>query len=387
MTTVVVSGAIANKYLRGGAVWTRLSYALGFKKLGFDVYFVEQIEPGKCVDAGGAVSGFETSANLAYFRQVTSHFGLAGSSALICGNGEQVDGLLPDELIDIVEGADLLVNISGHLRDPRLLRRFRRKVYLDQDPGFTQLWHAAGNPGALLEGHDFYFTIGENIGTPLCPIPTGSIRWRPTRQPVVLEHWPVSNEGTPDRFTTVASWRGPYGPVEYEGHVLGLKVHEFRRFVELPRRAAQQFEIALDIHPGDDKDLGLLRHHAWQVVDPKVMAHDPLAFRRYVQSSGAEFSVAQGLYVESRCGWFSDRTARYLASGKPVLVQDTQFGRTYPVGEGLVAFHTLEEAVAGAERIAMAYDGHCRAARAIAETYFDSDKVLGRLVDEVGIAP
>jgi len=289
--------------------------------------------------------------------------------------------------MDVIEGADLLVNISGHLRAPQLLRRFRRKVYLDQDPGFTHLWHAAGESSARLDDHDFYFSVGENIGTTVCPIPTGSIRWRPTRQPVVLEHWPVAREGAPDRFTTVASWRGPYGPVAHEGHVFGLKVHEFRKFAALPRRAAQRFEIALDVHPADGKDLGLLRDHAWHVVDPTVVAPDPLAFRQYVQTSGAEFSVAQGLYVESRCGWFSDRTARYLASGKPALVQDTEFGRTYPVGEGLVTFRTLEEAIAGAEGIAKDYEGHCDAARAIAETYFDSDKVLGRLVDEVGVSP
>jgi hypothetical protein len=149
----------------------------------------------------------------------------------------------------------------------------------------------------------------------------------------------------------------------------------------------QEFELALDIHPAEQRDLSLLRQYGWRIVDPKVSASDPLSFRRYVQGSGAEFSVAQGIYVETNSGWFSDRTTRYLASGKPALVQDTGFSRNIPVGEGLLAFRTLDEAVAGAERIARDYENHCRAARALAEEYFDSDKVLSKLVEEIGIAP
>ena len=386
MTTAIVSGALANKYLNGGSVWTRLSYALGLKKLGFQVYFVEQINREGCVDAAGGLTSFANCANLAFFQQITGQFGLSGSSALVYENSEQTHGLSWAELLDLAE-ADLLVNISGHLTLGPLKRRPRRKVYVDQDPGFTQFWHAAGNAGSRLDGHDYYFTIGENIGTPACSIPTGGVRWRRTRQPVVLEHWPVSSEGGRDRFTTVASWRGPYGPVQQGDTTFGLKAHEFRKFIELPERARQTFEIALDIHPADGKDLSALRRHGWQIVDPKKVAPDPIGFRRYVQTSGAEFSVAQGVYVQTESGWFSDRTVRYLASGKPALVQDTGFSRNYPVGEGLVAFRTLDDAVAGAERIARAYDHHCRAARALAEEFFDSDRVLGRLIEEVGVSP
>src|SRR5437870_5484110 len=157
--------------------------------------------------------------------------------------------------------------------------------------------------------------------------------------------------------------------------------------MELPKRGEQTFEIALDIHPADGRDLDLLRRHGWVTVDPKVVAPDPPAFRQYVQTSVVEFSVAQGIYVATDSGWFSDRTIRYLASGKPALVQDTGFSRNYPVGEGLVAFSTLDEAVAGAASIARDYEKHSRAARAIAEEYFDSDKVLYELIEQVGIAP
>jgi hypothetical protein len=386
MGTAVVSGVIANKYLNGGAAWTRLSWALGLKKLGWRVYFVEQIGRENCVDAAGEVTAFEGCVNRAYFKEVTGRFGLSGSAALVYGNGERVYGPTWAELLEVADAADLLVNITGHLTLEPLKRRPRRKVYIDLDPGFTQFWHADGNPGSRLEGHDFYFTVGANIGSPACPIPTGGLRWRPIRQPVVLEEWPVAAEGRRDRFTTVASWRGPYGPVQRGGATFGLMVHEFRKFIELPGRVGWPFEIALDIHPADGKDLGLLRRHGWRVVDPRAVAPDPEAFRRYVQTSAAEFSVAQGIYVQTESGWFSDRTVRYLASGKPALVQDTGFSRHYPVGEGLVAFGTLEQAVAGAGGILRDYDRHCRAARALAEAYFDSDKVLGGLVEEVGVA-
>jgi hypothetical protein len=387
MTIIMVSGAIANKYRHGGAAWTRLSWMLGFKKLGFNVYFVEQIGRAACVDASGAIAAFEQSVNLAYFKQITEQFGLSGSAALIYENGEQIHGMTYAELLDLAEAADLLVNISGHLSLEALMRRPRRKAYIDLDPGFTQFWHAAGNAGPRLAGHDFYFTVGENIGTPPCPIPTAGIRWRPTRQPVVLEQWQATYEGDHGRFTTVASWRGPYGPVQHGRHTYGLKVHQWRKFVELPERARQTFEIALDIHPADEKDVTLLRDHGWRIVDPQAAAHGPAAFRRYVQTSGAEFSVAQGIYVETESGWFSDRTVRYLACGKPALVQDTGFSRNYPAGEGLVPFRTLEQAIDGASRIVGDYAKHCRAARTLAEAYFDSDKVLGRLLEEVGLAP
>ncbi len=385
MKTIVVSGALANKHLNGGEAWVRLNWALGLKKLGFHVFFVEQISRESCIDTAGAVTPFEKSVNLAYFKKVTDQFNLSDSAALLYENGAQVYGPTYERLLEWADRADLLVNISGHLTSEPLLRRLRRKAYIDIDPGFTQFWHAAGNPGLRLAGHDFYFTIGENIGTSQCSIPTGNIPWHPIRQPVVLDLWPVSREGMSNRFTTVASWRGPYGPVNYGGQTFGLKVHEFRKFIELPRRVQSAFEIALDIHPADGKDLALLRANGWQIVDPRAVASDPLSFRSYVQQSAAEFSVAQGIYVQTQCGWFSDRTVRYLASGKPALVQDTGFSRHYPVGEGVLAFATLEEAIHGAEEIARNYNRHCLAARALAEAYFDSAKVLGRLVEEVGL--
>jgi hypothetical protein len=383
MAVVLVSGALANKLHNGGATWTRLNWALGFKALGFEVAFVERIRADCCVDASSRLCPFEESANREYFREVTEQFGLSDLATLTCDDGG-AHGLTPSELDDLVRSATALVNITGHWTHPRM-GIIPRRIYIDLDPAYTQFWHAAGNRGPRLEGHNVFYTVGENIGRPGCSIPTAGIPWRPIRQPVVLEHWPACAPGDTRPFSTIASWRGPYGPAQYAGKTYGLKAHEFRKFIELPRRVDQRFEIALDIDPADEPDLAALRGHGWHVIDPKVVASGPLAFRQYVQASGAEFSVAQGVYVETQSCWFSDRTVRYLASGKPVLVQDTGFSRNYPVGEGLVAFRTMEQAIAGAERIARDYAEHGGAARAIAEAYFDSDRVLGQLLEETGL--
>lgn len=383
----VVAGALANKAGHGGAAWTRLSWALGLRSLGLDVRFVEEIAPAACVDAAGAPTGCAASINLAYFRAVMERFGFAGAAALLVADGSEAYGATLAGLDELAGDAGLLVNISGNLTVDRLKARFRRKVFIDLDPGYTQSWHAAGLAAHRLAGHDLYFTVGENIGRDGCAIPEGGIRWRPIRQPIPLEYWPVLPAPTHDRFTTVASWRGPYGRVPGPGGAYGVKAHEFRKFITLPRRTRGRFEVAIEIHPGDEADRRELEANGWHLLDPAAVAGTPDAFRAFVQRSSAEFSVAQGIYVDTQSGWFSDRTTRYLASGRPALVQDTGFSRNYPVGEGLVAFHALDEAVAGAESIARDYDAHARAARALAEEFFDARRVLTGLLDAAGVSP
>jgi hypothetical protein len=373
VTAVVVAGALANKAGSAGEAWVRMSWVRGLKQLGLDVRFVEELGAEEVDPAG-----------VRWFRDVTTRFELGGSATLLhAGNAIVGPGLA--ELATIAPEATL-VNVSGHLQIPRLMRAFRRRVMIDIDPGFTQFWHAEGLAGANVAGHDVYFTIGERIGTRECSIPTAGIEWHHVRPPVVLEDWPVVERDTLDRFTTIANWRGGFGPIEHGGRTYGLKVHEFRKLIELPRRSRASFEIALDIHPADSADLEALRRNGWRLVDPRAVAGDPDAFRAYVQSSGAEFSVAQGIYVDTNSGWFSDRTTRYLASGRPALVQDTGFGSSLTVGDGLVAFGTLSEAVAGAADIAARYAEHCDAARRIAEEHFDARRVLARFCDKAKIA-
>src|SRR6266545_867805 len=380
MALIVVSGALANKPGNGGAAWTRLSWLLGLKRLGHEVYFIEQIARNACADAAGSPCDLADSVNAAYFRHVAGRFGFANMAALVCDDNLESVGLLATELADVADTADLLVNISGHLTLEELKPRFRRSVFIDLDPGYTQIWHAQQLAERQLQGHQFYFTVGENIGTPGCSIPVGDIRWQPIRQPVLLGEWPASFDDSLARFTTVADWRGAFGRVEYDGAVFGVKAHEFRKFVTIPAQTGERFEIALNVHGADRADVESLRQNGWTVVDPKSVACDPDRFRGYVQGSSAEFSVAQGIYVDTRSGWFSDRTVRYLASGKPVLVQDTGFGRTYPTGRGLLPFLTVDEAGTGARSIAADYSLHARAARAIAEEFFDSGKVLPALL-------
>jgi hypothetical protein len=373
MSRIVVAGALGNKPGQAGEAWVKLSWVRGLQRLGFDVWFVEQLADSLPDDFPAAP----------WFRAVTERFGLADRALLLGGNKSLV-GPPVEDLLEVAPEADL-VNISGHLTFPPLFEAFRRRVMVDIDPGFTQFWHEEGLEGANVAGHDAYFTIGERIGRDDCPIPTSGIDWRPVRQPVVLEDWPVADGADGVRFTTIATWRGPFGPVEHGGRTYGLKVHEFRKFVELPQRSPDRFEIALDYHQADQGDVDALRGRGWLVADPQEVAGDPEAMRAYVQGSSAEFSAAQGMYVDTACGWFSDRSVRYLASGKPVLVQDTGFSDALPVGEGLLAFRTLEEAVAGAAEITGRYSEHCSAARRIAEEYFEAEWVLSRFCEEAEI--
>lgn len=386
MTTVLVAGALANKHRHGGSLWVRMSWAEALRCLGFDVLFVEQIAQADCVDAAGAPAPFADSANAATFRAVCEAFGFGERAALICADDGETLGMTREELLSRAAEADLLVNISGHLRWRPLLERVPDRVYVDLDPGFTQIWHATGGDAAGLAGHELHFTVGANVGTARCPLPTAGVRWRPIRQPVVLDRWPVQHGGDFDGFTTIASWRGAFGRPTWRGRTYGLKVHEFRRFARLPRLAGAPFSIALDIHPADAGDAERLRDGGWTLVDPGVVG-DIDGFRGFVQRSAAEFSPAQGVYVETCSGWFSDRTARYLACGRPALVQDTGLAGHLPLGEGLLTFRTLDEARDGARVIAEDYARHRRAARRIAEESLTPRRALAPLLEATGLSP
>lgn len=386
MSIIMVSGAIANKPFNGGEAWVRLSWVRGLQQLGFHVLFVEQLPALDDYHSTPSELAGVRERQVRYFAQVMAQFGRGLSAALIDQSGKRIWGLAEQDVIALAREAVALVNISGHLEVERLKDQPKTRVYIDLDPGFTQFWHEQGNLNARLEGHHHYFSVGANIGAADCLIPTNGIIWHPVNQPVGLDDWPMASERADSlRFTTVGSWRGSFGPVHVGDRVFGQKVHEFRKFIAIPKLVESRFEIALDINPGEVNDLRLLQEHGWQLENPHRVAGDPLSFRRYVQESSAEFSVAQGMYVDSNSGWFSDRTVRYLASGKPALVQDTGFARRLPVGEGLIAFRTLAEAVAGAEWILRDYPRHVRAARQIAAQYFSADRVLRALLTEVNI--
>lgn len=378
MAIAIVAGALANKPESGGEAWVRLSWALGLRRLGWEVYLVERLgEPDPVARR--------------YYEEVVAGFGLDQRASLFDRHGETLYGYDEKQLLEIAAAADLLFNISGHLGPGPLRSAPRRRIYVDLDPGFTQVWHADQGLDFTVAGHDSHVTVGQNIGRPGCRVPTAGIEWIPTLPPVLLNEWPVVPPPSgPLTFTTVATWRSPYGSLTIDGREMSLKHHQFRRFATLPERVeGVEMELALDIHPGDAADLELLREHGWRVVDPREVAATPAAFRDYVRQSGAEFSVAQGVYVEAVTGWFSDRTAAYLASGRPAVVQDAGCGATLSTGglqsrPAVVAFDDLETAVAGIEAVRDDHGEHAAAARRFAEAHLDSDRVFGDLLDRIG---
>jgi hypothetical protein len=381
--TVIVAGSVAQRPSAGGHTWVFLQYLLGFRGLGWNVLLVDRLEPDMCFDAGGERCSLEESVNFKYFQEVVSRFGLDDSYALLFNRGTKCIGTTRERLREVASRSALLLNINGFVDDEDVLGRAPVTAFLDIDPGFGQMWRELGLHDPFT-GHDYYVTIGENIGRPDCEIPTGGIDWVTTPQPVVLDQWPYQqpNDGA---FTSVVSWRGPAAPVVYRNKTYGLRVHEFRKFVSLPSLVSANFEVALDIHPADKADADLLRSNGWSLVDPLSVAADPWTYQSYVRQSRAEVMIAKNMYVESRSGWFSDRSICYLASGKPVLAQDTGFGDRYASDEGIVAFSDLDGAVAGADLISGDYPRHSRAAREIAEEHFDSKKVLPRLAAKLGI--
>lgn len=385
MTAVIVAGALASKPGNGGEAWVRLTWALGLRRLGFDVVLAEQLAPDTD-RAAPADAAFPSPGD--WFADVTRRFGLDDAACLVHGDGARTTGLPLDALVAFAEEAALLVNLSGHLTLPEVFDRAGARLYVDLDPGYTQLWAAAGDPGARLAGHDAFATVGANLGTPRCSLPAAGVPWIQLRPPVLLDAWPASPPPADAAFTTVGAWRNPLGTIDHDGRTYGSKAHAFRALTELPRRAdGARFELALDIHPADARDRDALLAHGWALADPRAVAGTPEAFRDYVRGSLAECSVAQPLYVATGSGWFSDRTAHYLASGRPALVEDTGLDGDLPVGAGLLTFRTLEEAADGARAIAADPIAHGRAARALAERHLDADVVLGGLMAQLGIAP
>ena len=368
---IAIAGAVAQKPGAAGHVWQFLQYLLGFRRLGFEVLLVDSLRGDAAAEAAGC----------SWLASVLDPVGLGDAWTLDLGDG-RCAGLGRDRALRFVADADLLINVMGFSTDEDVLGAARRRVFLDTDPGFGQMWRALGLAD-VFAGHDALVTIGERIGSPDCTIPGGGDSWIATPQPVVLEQWPLIAGNGAERFTSVASWRGAYGPIDYDGHTYGLRVHQFRRFADLPRSAGGTFELALDIHPADAADADLLRAGGWTLTAPAAVASTPGDYRRYIQGSDAELMVAKGIYVDSGSGWLSERSLCYLASGRPVVAQETGFSELYPTGEGLLGFSTPDEAVAAVEAVRGDPARHGAAARALAEEHFDSDIVLGRLLDAV----
>jgi len=236
----------------------------------------------------------------------------------------------------------------------------------------------------LLSDYDTHATIGENIGQPDCAIPASRWRWLPTRQPIALDLWAPA-DGPGAAFTTIGRWDERRRDQELAGERYGWsKRDEWLRFIELPQRTGAAFEMALDVDkvPGDRETLTA---RGWRCADPIAVSVDPERYRRFIRASRGEFSVAKDLNVRLATGWFSDRSACYLAAGRPVIVQDTGFRRTLPTGAGLLAFHSLEQATDAVRAVCDAWPLHAAAAQRLAAQHFAATWVLGALLSRAAV--
>jgi hypothetical protein len=366
--TVIVSGMIAATPGQGGAAWAVLQYLLGLRRLGCDPFFVEPVDAAPTADTVG------------YARRVMDWFGLAGRWALLPADGADPIGVTRPELREVARRADLLLNIAGMLTDSDLLDRVPVRAYLDLDPVFTQLWHDVDGVDMRLDAHTHFATVADTVGKP--SIPDCGREWIATLPPAVLDEWPPAERLERRALTTVGHWRS-YGAIHHNGIQYGQKVHSLRPLIDLPRRLGVPLELALAIHPDEVRDLEALRDNGWICLDPAAVAETPDAYRDFVQGSWAEFGLAKSGYAVADSGWFSDRSACYLASGRPVLGQDTGFGRRLPVGEGLFTFATADDVLAAVEALEADYERNRAAAREIAVEYLDSDRVLGSLLERL----
>jgi hypothetical protein len=347
-------------------------YLLGLRALGHDVFYVE--DTGECVyDPVQNTRSLDPGYGTKYIHDALAPHGLGDRWAFVNYDGSY-HGRSAAEVRRHCAEADLFLNLSGgswFWRDEYL--EIPRKAFIDSDPGFTQLAIAKAEPWYVefFQRFDRLFTFGANVGTPLSPIPVGPFQWHKTWQPVTLSQWRPSAPPR-DRFTSVMTWR-----IESFEDVDGNKDQEFLRYIDLPARTAQPFELAIN------GPRALLEEHGWATVDAMAVSRTPWQYRDFIHGSKAEFGVAKHTYVVNRTGWFSDRTECYLASGRPALVQDTGWTSHLPHGEGLLAFSSPEEALAGIDRIDSDYARHARRAEEIARECFDAGRVLGRLIEEM----
>lgn len=379
---IVVLGYIVRCPI-GGMAWHHLQYVLGLAQLGHDVYFIEDSgdEQWACYDPARSVTDPDPGYGLKFIEQIFQQVGLDHRWAYHDALGTRWYGPAANRIDELSRTADLVLNLSGSnlLRD--WVMRIPVRVYVDTDPVFTQLRHLS-NSSRLDRAlqHTTFFSFGENIGQASCNIPDDGIAWQATRQPVVLDAWPVTPGPAAGSFTTVMQWDKTLQdvPLEHNGQRYGRKADSFTAYYDLPKRSGERLELALG---GSAAPRHELAANGWGIRDPLAVTRDPWTYQQYIQESKGEFSVAKQGYVVARSGWFSERTACYLASGRPTLVEDTGFSNWLPCGMGVIAFSNPDEAIQGLDEINSNYMTHCSAARDTAEQYFDAGRVLTELID------
>ncbi|HXJ58807.1 MAG TPA: hypothetical protein VNU68_19280 [Verrucomicrobiae bacterium] len=372
-------------YPLGGVTYQFLHYLLALRRLGYDPYYVEDsarwVYDPKLNDMSPDVTG-----NLEMVLPALRAHGF-GESWCFRGNypGGQCLGLSESRLKELYREAAAFLNVTGaqELRDEH--RQIRRRIYVESDPFVAQIKVAKGDQGMidLLAGHDCHFSFGENLGAADCPIPLARFKWLPTRQPVVLDLWQGAPAGG-GTYNTITTWHNQGKDIEWLGSTYyWTKDREFEKFLDLPRRRpGLRFELAATV-PSAVKEKLLAQ--GWQQTDSIALSRDATGYREYIQGARGEVTVARDQYVRPRTGWFSDRTACYLAAGRPVVTQETGFSKYLPSGRGLFGFTTMEDLVQAVDAIESDYRGHCQAAREVAAEYFDGEKVVGSLLERAGL--
>jgi hypothetical protein len=373
-------------YPLAGVTYQFLHYLLGLRRLGYDPYYVE--DSGRWVyDPRLNDLSPDAAGNVAAVVPILERHGFGDRWAF---RGSYPDGrcygMDEGQLLRLYREADAFLNVTGaqELRDEHLV--IPRRIYVESDPFASQVKYRNGDAGtrAMLEAHDTHFTFGENVGAPDCGIPATPFDWMPTRQPVALDLWATPPGTGGDTYNTITTWTNKGKHVVWQGETYyWTKDREFERYLDLPRlRPNARFELAAGV-PDDVR--ALLRAHGWGQVHSIEMSASVDRYRQYIQGSRGEFTVARDQYVRPNTGWFSDRTACYLAAGRPVITQETGFGKFLPSGRGLFGFRTMDDVLAAVDAVESDYEAHCDAAREVAAECFAAEKVVGSLMARAGL--
>jgi hypothetical protein len=382
---IVVGTLASNPY--AGMAWMHMQIAAGLKRLGHDVYYFETTSAWP-YDPARATAVNDSQYAVPYLKRIAESFGLCDRWAYRRSySDKQWFGFERHRAEDLLAHADAVLNITGATRFAEEGLRVGRLVYVGTDPGVHEIGFAEGDDDTrtIIEEHDDCVTYGENIGKPECLIPPLPRLRATTRQPVLLDFWRGGPPSTP-AFTTVGNWKQAGRDLAFRGETyFWSKHHEFLKFIDSPKRAAQPVELATGLENLSEYENKLLEENGWNLVDAHPLTLSPEPYRDYVCASRGEFTVAKDLNVRLKSGWFSERSACYLAAGRPVITQDTGFGSVLPTGEGLFAFDSAEEIRTAFDAVNSDYAKHSRAARAIAEEYFKAETVLARLLSDLGL--
>ena len=384
---IIVTGLIG-QYAFGGVTWDYIQYALGFRALGHDVWYLEDTGTW-AYDPVKMEPSADCSHNTAYLGRVMEKFGMGDRWIYRNGADETYHGVTnPAEAQKIIASADVLANVSGACWLRPETAAIPLKLFLDGDPMFTQIG-LANDPDSeyakRVASHERHFSFGLNIGQKDCEVPTAGLHWRPTVQPIALDYWnPASPAPTMPHiadgaWTTVMNWAS-YAPKDFQGKKYGQKDIEFERFLDLPQISDEKFVLAMGQGVGNKRPTTMLESKGWNIIEPDTYLPDYTTYHEFLLRSKGEWSIAKNGYVTSRSGWFSCRSACYLAAGKPVVVQDTGWSDHLPSGDGAIAFSTPEEAAKALDLINKNYNHHSAAARAYAETHFDAARVCEDLI-------